>query len=567
MTAIAPNSTIKLGQSPLRYGSEDTMFWNNKTEQMNGIFSEVVITFPRCTYQRDRRGYVRVEGNAEAYDYCNYMAFQNTNYVIDPSKWFYCFVLDIEYINNETMEIHYEIDYLQTYYFDYADNSCFVERCHSLTDNIGDNILPEGLDTGEYVYNDNNTIADLTQTDVIVLDADDDSSLSPLGDVLENTFVGMRISGYQCDFAHRARLRQLIEDDTTTQAIKLIYIVPRFLRYFYGISDNAIEYSVTEKPNVVKFIDMPGIQDNYTLDNYTPKNKKLYTYPFCFYEVTDGNGNTMNMRYEFMTNPLSPRIGAYVTISPPATIVFKPINYKNTGYVEQTLTITGFPMCAWTYDAFDAWLSRSLTPQLIKTGATALGMGVGFGMGYSHLYNHLINNAPFVPITPATPGSFMDNPALRGRDLTQAANFKSNAQKGAAVAAGYAIGDMLSNGYSAAISGGLSQGNYTNNGSLIPVGISRIMGTRVSVSKDYAKAIDDYFTAYGYAYKKFMPIGESHRKRRSRFTYIKTVDANITGELPQDARVAIAARYDNGVRFWADHLHMYDYSLDNTVLS
>ena len=64
-----------------------------------------------------------------------------------------------------------------------------------------------------------------------------------------------------------------------------------------------------------------------------------------------------------------------------------------------------------------------------------------------------------------------------------------------------------------------------------------------------------------------MPIGESHRKRRSRFTYIKTVDANITGELPQDARVAIAARYDSGVRFWADHLHMYDYSLDNTVLT
>lgn len=556
MTAIAPNSTIKIGQCALQYGSEDTFYWASKADQISNIFSSIDATFNQCTYQRDRRNYVRVQGNAEAFDYCNYMAFQNTNYVIDPSKWFYCFILDIEYINNETMEIHYEIDYIQTYYFDYSDNSCFVERCHSLTDNIGDNILPEGLDTGEYVYNDNNTIADLTQTDVIVLDADDNATARPLGDVLENTFVGMHISGYQCDFAHITRLRQVIDDDTSTQAIKLIYIVPRFLRYFYGISDNAVEYSITNKSNVVKFIDMPGIQDNYTIDNYTPKNKKLYTYPFCFYEVTDGNGNTINMRYEFMTNPLSPRIGAYVTISPPATIVFKPINYKNTGYVEQTLTITGFPMCAWTYDAFDAWLSRSLTPQLIKTAATALGAAVGYGLGSKAL----LDNAPMVPITP-------DPQGIKGPDLTSFDNFKSRTAQTATTAGAYQVGSLLADGYSAAISGGITHGNYTNNGSLIPVGISRIMGTRVSVSAEYAKSIDDFFTAYGYAYRRLIPIGEPHRKRRSRFTYIKTIGAIITGQLPQDAMLAIASRYNRGVRFWADHSHMYDYSLDNAVLS
>ena len=136
-----------------------------------------------------------------------------------------------------------------------------------------------------------------------------------------------------------------------------------------------------------------------------------------------------------------------------------------------------------------------------------------------------------------------------------------------ATAASYQSGSLLADGYSAAISGGIVQGNFTNNGSLIPVGISRIMGTRVSISAQYAKAIDDYFTAYGYAYRKIMTITESKRKRRTRFTYIKTVGVEITGQLPQDARMAIAARYNKGVRFWADHLHMYDYSLTNALLT
>lgn len=555
MSYIVPNSTIKLGQSALQYGSEDTMYWANKTAQMNGIFAEVVTTFPRCTYQRDRRGYVRVEGNAEAYDYCNYMAFQNTNYMLDPSKWFYCFVLDIEYINNDTMEIHYEIDYIQTYYFDYHEESCFVERCHSLTDNIGDNILPEGIDIGEYVYNENNTVADLTDTDVIFLTADDSSTARPLGDVLDNMFVGLQVSMYRCNNTNLQALRDFIDEYTShPNTIVAAYIVPHFISTYY-VGEQVIQAAIQSKDTVVKTFDMPGIQDNYQIDGYTPKNKKLYTYPYCFYEVTDGNGNNINMRYEFMNNPNSPRLGAYVTITPPATIVFKPLNYKNTGYVEQTLTITGFPLVGWAYDAFKTWLSTSLVPNLVKSGATALGAAVGYKMGIADL----LKSAPMVPITP-------DPLGIKGPDLTNVDKFKSKTAQIGAAAAGVQVGSLLADGYSAAISGGISQGNYSNNGSLIPLGLSRIMGTRVSISRQHAKVIDDFFTMYGYAHKALIPMSESKRHRRTRFTYIKTVGCTIIGELPQDARLAISELYNRGLRFWADHTNMYDYSYDNLPL-
>ena len=46
--------------------------------------------------------------------------------------------------------MHFEIDVLQTWYFDYEYRMCYIERAHSLTDEIGDNIVAESFDVGDY---------------------------------------------------------------------------------------------------------------------------------------------------------------------------------------------------------------------------------------------------------------------------------------------------------------------------------------------------------------------------------------------------------------------------------
>ena len=68
--------------------------------------------------------------------------FQNTSFGI---KWFYAFITNVEYINNETSEITIEIDVMQTWHFDYTVNQCFVEREMAATDDIGGNLVPETL--------------------------------------------------------------------------------------------------------------------------------------------------------------------------------------------------------------------------------------------------------------------------------------------------------------------------------------------------------------------------------------------------------------------------------------
>ena len=105
-------------------------------------------TFLQNTYQRSGKNSVRLQVLCDNIYDCNYIMFQNTNY---GTKWFYAFIDEIKYINDNCTEIIYTIDDMQTWYTDYDLGECFVEREHSETDAVGDNICPETLQTGNLI--------------------------------------------------------------------------------------------------------------------------------------------------------------------------------------------------------------------------------------------------------------------------------------------------------------------------------------------------------------------------------------------------------------------------------
>lgn len=51
--------------------------------------------------------------------------YQNTHY---SNKWFYAFILGMEYINDNTTRIQIATDVFQTWQFDVTYKSSFVER-------------------------------------------------------------------------------------------------------------------------------------------------------------------------------------------------------------------------------------------------------------------------------------------------------------------------------------------------------------------------------------------------------------------------------------------------------
>ena len=154
MAYVAPNGNIELFRRiTLTPAYTDTIWFPSITAQ-NAYFSY------QANYHFSNQMYTRVSGNrcrihvtADEIRDCSYMRFQNIRG--NKSKWFYAFITNVEYINEQVSEVTYEIDEIQTWCYDVSDsdrfNECFIERQHSTTDRVGDNLVPEPLDVTENI--------------------------------------------------------------------------------------------------------------------------------------------------------------------------------------------------------------------------------------------------------------------------------------------------------------------------------------------------------------------------------------------------------------------------------
>lgn len=180
---IAPNTDIILLRNvPLDNTYTDTLYFSNATEQFNHFYNTSTYAkkvFGNNTYQRVNSGVMRIEVSAdEIYNY-NYLMFRNTNY---GSKWFYAFITGVEYVNNAIAEIRYEIDVMQTYFFDYELEQCYVDRETSATDNVGENILDEPVELGPIKTYETNRSGLFEGWGVLISTAVDEDVPDPGGD-------------------------------------------------------------------------------------------------------------------------------------------------------------------------------------------------------------------------------------------------------------------------------------------------------------------------------------------------------------------------------------------------
>ena len=147
---VNPNTNIRLIRScPLDPTYENTIWFDTQSQQTEYFKSLPGINFTKLSYQRYGQGVITIMSMVDYIYDCNYMMFQNANY---DQRWFYAFITSMEYVNENTARVYYELDVMQTYLFDAVPDICFVEREHSETDNIGDNIVHEDVYFGPYVY-------------------------------------------------------------------------------------------------------------------------------------------------------------------------------------------------------------------------------------------------------------------------------------------------------------------------------------------------------------------------------------------------------------------------------
>jgi hypothetical protein len=84
----------------------------------------------------------------------------------------------------------------------------------------------------------------------------------------------------------------------------------------------------------------------------------------------------------------------------------------------------------------------------------------------------------------------------------------------------------------------------------------------MSVREEYAKIIDQYFSMYGYSINEVKKPNITGRKN---WNYVKTLQANIEGDIPENHLNEIKSLFNKGITLWHNPTTFLDYSQNNNI--
>lgn len=530
-----PSSVINICSGVrLNPSYEHTIYFPSREAQTEYFAGKVVKTFPAYTYLR-KSWDIKVEATMEQARTWSYLFFRNGS-----GKTFYYFITNIEYINDHTVLLKLEMDVMQTYHFDYTLLDSFVDREHALYDEIGGNLVDEGLELGDYIVNDLVNVDELKEMCILLLTTIDPLNTHKATDDAEaeiTKFSGSNVGGVFSgvgvvatafeDWSSLCSKLYELDEMGVSDGIMSIWMYPKAL---VGLHPNFAwdDEKVTKYVNNNKTITVgDNITPNTFLDGYEPENKKLLSYPFNFLYVTNNEGGSAVYRYErFMSGSCEFKIGG--SVSPEASVKMYPLMYNGweENYDEGVMG-QKYPTCAWNQDTYKLWLAQNQSQQNLGL-ITGLGMMVGGAVG-----------------TVATGG-------IGG--LAGAGTFVGGLSQ---------IASLLAQRRDAAIQPPQARGTHSVN-----VNVTQKYHTftfmKKSIDYEHARIIDDYFNMYGY---KLNRVKVPYRNVRENWTYTKTVGCHIMGNLCTDDLTKIENIYNNGITFWVNGDKIGDYSQSNKPLS
>jgi len=537
---------------PLSTHYDHVLMFDNKQKQLDYFHSKVVRTLTQYTYLR-KHWSIKVQAGMTEAEKWNYLFFHNVNVNVsggvmtaEAEKDYFYFITDVQYINDNTVEIFLEMDIMQTYQFDMKFQRCFIERMHQRTDEPGQNLIDEGLELGELVVNETHKFAELDELCIMVLASinPNSESATPIASDpkrYNDVFSGIEVFAVYGPMwqALGQRLNEL-SSQGHIDGIVSMWMYPKELVEISGEWEDETLFKSVKSCRTLGdtfYIEKtPG-----TIDGYTPVNKKLLTYPYNFLYCSNNMGGSAVYHYEQFHGNLSGGnlFSVFGSVSPDAPMLLVPCDYKGCDLnYEEGLSLGGFPSCAWDADIYKMWLAQNQNMHAfsnaqgqIKVAAGAATAAVG-GLG-----NLLTGNI----------GGAM-NSVLGGATMA----YSGLSQ----------IGELLAQKKDMEIQPPQSRGHFSSSVN-VTAGIQNYVFYRKSISAARARIIDDYFTMYGY---KVNRINNPKQKTRENYTYVKTVNCVCYGALPQAIADRIGSIFDKGVTLWWNADVFGDYSAGNPII-
>ncbi|MGG0092574.1 hypothetical protein [Bacillus altitudinis] len=251
-----------------------------------------------------------------------------------------------------------------------------------------------------------------------------------------------------------------------------------------------------------------------TVDSYTElpnvKESKLLMYPYYYIEVTSFDGQVLEVRPEYLKDDKLV-IESRGSIDPSPRVAYIVKDYNGATDLDTALNVTGYPLLPSVADSYAQYLAlnkNQLTMQVVSQFANGVAQSVSRNGGQA-----IADSAMFA-------GNFI----AQQRDLQGQSN-------------------------STVTQAGGSTFNIQN-------GIYGITVKKKMIKEEYRKVLEDFWHMYGYKYNRVEYPTFSSRKN---FDYIKTVNVNVRGQIPQDDLDTIRKVFDSGVTFWhGDYIGDYD---------
>lgn len=508
---IIPSSNLFLLKCPLEIDNLHQLTFSNSNTQYNYFSNLPKIGVDDFTYQRENNiiRYPSLIDNIRNY---NYVMYQNENY---SNKWFYAFITEMNYINDEVTFISIKTDVWQTWQFDLIYKKSFVEREHVTNDSVGAHTLPENVMLGEYITTHVFYDTNLGEYGVVL-----GSTTSPI-DGTEQTGVyngvpsGVGYYGYyfnELDILQEHL--QYLTNNGKQSGITGIFIAPQILMNY---THNGEKISSLTNPREYN-ISIPIISN---LNSYIPKNKKLLTYPYCYTSVSNGNGGTIILQPQLWTDYNNQQWHVVACLSPGCSIAGMPQGYGNEATVGNIYQLNGgkYPILNYSVDLYTNWQTEN-----------GLNQTIGLISGTTDLITGSVS---------ALNGQFNINALVGGIESIATSIFN----------------DKIADRIPPQVSGNTNCGdvNFSN-------GSTSFTFHSCTIKREYAKIIDDFFSMFGY---KVDSLKVPNLNTRPNWNYVKTIGMNIEGNIPQKDIEQIKDIFNNGVTLWHNPSTFLNYDSKN----
>lgn len=503
---MAPNSQLYICKGiPWDNDYTHVRLFDSAQAANSFILAHKVVERSRYNYV-SKDNTIRVDGYSDQYRDCNYIAFNNVSY---NNKWYYAFITDIKYINDGSCLITFEEDVFQTWFYDASVRACFVEREHVNDDTIGANTVPENIVMGDPIAVDAKLFTLQHMWNMYV------SQLAPGVESMGLTIINPGDTGNKTSGFYKIELGNDLTSVLTT--VVELYTQKGMLEAINSV------FATTDTSSPGGDITISPIDK---FNDYTPKNNKLLCYPYNYFSVVMPGSETP-FRFEFFPD----RVGLFAVREsryPGGSGYIYPISYQFSG------------------GARDDFMNLENS---VITGAYPQA-----SFGASQFQNYLAQQGPSIAI------GLAGNLAATVGGVTMLGATGGLAGGGAYTSGVTGIANTIADIYKHSLVSETVKGTQAVSNIAYEIALY-IRLKNMQIKPEYAKIIDDYLSAFGY---KVCRIKTPNITGRASWNFVKTIDANVVGDIPDRAGKKLRQLFDRGITIWHTD-DVGNYSLDNSI--